>query len=319
YWYVKNFVLFYNPIFPFVFPCKAGLVEACGAGKAGFFEGWMEPITSQTIRRIFYEDLFVKQRNLVYLFVANLILLIFQKSKKIKLASAFIFLAVVAELFILKKFSGFFIRYHQLIQIALMISLVLQVVRPIPRHPLRLKSWSIWIIFSLVLFFFIGRNAYRLIKSTYTPNYLRIYEVKYALGIMDIRDWISFKLPKMSEVIFFCEQPPENKDFVLSRLDPDLIWFTYEGQMRTFMTNCSLGGPSISGTPVEKALDYSIKKQLKYHLVSLNPCTPPDKLEYRNNERDYQRELRRLNNEVVCHSREVYPYIYLFDWQNIKK
>lgn len=316
FWYIKNLILFYNPIYPFVFPCRSGLAEVCGKGSA-FFNGWMQPITLKTFPSIF-SGLMANLRPLGYLFGINLLLLFHQRNKNVFKTTIFILLSVLLEFFLLKNFSGYYARYHQHIQISLFILFVLQVIKPLPdKHNKNL----IFVSFSLILLFLSFRNAFRLLKFTYSGGYLPTNEVNYALGKEDIRNWISLKFPKMKDFIFFCETPPNNQVFKYAWIDPDLVWFEYDGMMRTFMTNCEVFNPPIIGVPITGVETFVLKNKSDFYFPSVHTCVSQEEVKKPNNiyANSNQLYLNELTNKLVCLSQTTeVPYLYHLTWRNLK-
>lgn len=316
FWYIKNLILFYNPIYPFVFPCRAGLAEVCGKGSA-FFNGWMQPINLTTFPIIF-SGLMANLRPLGYLFILNLLLLFRQNNKNILKASLYILLSVSLEFILLKNFSGYYARYHQHIQISLYVLLVLQVVN------IKLGSKQrnlVFTVFSLILFFIAARNIPRFLKNTYSAQYLPSYETNYALGKSDIRQWISLKFPKMKDFIFFCETPPKGEVFKYAWIDPDLIWFEYDGMLRTFMTNCEIFNPPIEGTPISEVYSFILKNKSDFYFPSARTCVPANELKKPNNifTSPHQLYLNQLANKLVCLSQPTdTPYLYHLTWKALK-
>lgn len=317
YWYLKNLILFYNPIYPFVFPCKQGLAEVCGKGS-GFFAGWMQPINRQTLPAIF-SGLMANARPLTILFITNLLLLLFQKNKRILVSALFIIFAVILEFILLKNFSGYYARYHQHIQISLFLLFVLQVVKP--TRIKKIKNF-IFILFSLMLFYIAFRNAYRMLKFTYSIYYLPASETSYALGKMNIRQWISLKFPKMKDFLFFCENPPNNEVFKYAWIDPDLIWFEYDGMLRTFMTNCAIESPPIEGVPLDMVSSFLRENRSDFYFPSIHTCVTTSELKKPNNPfaNPQQIYLNKLTNKLVCLAQPTeVPYLYHLTWQNLGK
>jgi hypothetical protein len=313
YWYMKNLVLFGNPIYPFIFPCYGQLAQPCQTG-ASFFEGWMQPIDLQNARSIF-SALMAGSKGLAGLFIVNLLLLIYQKKAKIKKIVLFILLATFIELFIMSRLSGFYIRYHQHLQMILFILLISQL-------NISLKSFKkpqvLFTIFSAILIAYTTRQIYRTLRFSYSTHYIPSNEVKYALGKEDIYDWIDLKFPRVNKILLHCENPPNSQIVNFSQLDPDLIWFEYDGMMRTFMTNCTYTGRGVDGQPVETAVQYAIDNQYQFIFPSINPCTEPESIRTLGYENENQMYLRKLTNEFVCVSKEILPSLYEFNWQDLK-
>ena len=312
FWYLKNLYLFHNPIYPFLFPCKQGLAEICPASSS-FFAGWTQPINLKELPSIF-NALMVGQKYLAALFVANIILLPFQKNKKLKIIIISILAATSIEFLVMKYLSGFYIRYFQHVQILLLLTTVIQLPSLKVKHTFK----SPFIIYGLCLGLFILITGYKTLRYYYyQSSYIQAYEVQYARRKFSLDDWITLKFPRMKNFIYLCSSPPGNVDYEYAWIDPDLIWFEYDGMSRVFMTNCTNIGAPLNGVPVGQVVKYARENNIVFNFPSVNPCVEPDKIRTLGYENENQIYLRQLNNEIVCHSKETAPYVYSFDYRNL--
>lgn len=161
---------------------------------------------------------------------------------------------------------------------------------------------------------------------TYTVNYvnslkfLNWNEINYAIGKIDIYDWIESSFPRMSYTIKWCEMRDGDEIKKLARFDPDLIWFEHDGLKRAFMLNCDYINPPLYSSDISNLMAIAKEQKLKFYISSYSRCLPgSDVVKVHPTERDDMFLLRRINNEIICNAKEVEPYLYYFDYENIKK
>jgi hypothetical protein len=130
-------------------------------------------------------------------------------------------------------------------------------------------------------------------------------EAKYALRQIGIYQWIEEYFPLTKDIIFWCEK--QEKPVELVSFDPQIIWNSYEGLSRVFLTNCSY----VNIGSLNKTYEYLKEESLL--LVSIAPCDPnikvgnkvelgPDVMEY----------FKLVNNNYICNSKEIIPGLYLY-------
>jgi hypothetical protein len=313
YWYIKNFIAYGNPIFPFLFPCKGSFNFQC-ADTGSFFGDWTMKVTFsnayQILSLIFNKNVFLRVSVVILPFFVFL-----GKNRKIKLLTVLLVAPVLLELVVLKYFSGFYIRYHQHLQFYLMLALVIQFANVFPNSDR--KNLSRLILSGLI----ITCAATYLYSVRYfnSLNFLNWYEIGYATGSVDIYDWVRWRFPTMDHTLKWCENPPGEKITKLARFDPDLIWYDYEGLMRSFLTNCIYVNPPLEGVEIGNVLDTAMDEKLNFYIASSSKCQTNEEViaDRKPYEDDYKFYLRQLNNEIICNSTEVVPYLYSFDYENL--
>ncbi len=313
YWYVKNFVYYGNPIFPFIFPCPWGShIEVCPA-TSSFFGDWTTKINLINTYTII-SQLFVRNyvlQGLIFVFPFLALLLKDKKTKAIAIAS---FAIVLLELLILKFFSGFYIRYHQHMQLYLLLGIVIVLTS-------KYKNWFISLLSKGILLILVISSLYLYSYTVRHVNSLRFLnwnEINYSIGRINIYDWIDIHFPRMKYTIKFCENPPDGKVIPLARFDPDLIWFDYDGLKRSFITNCEYINPPLDWKDIDGVLKTAKQEKLKFWIASANKCIPDKDVKKRfPYERDDMTEMRKLNNRIVCNSEEIEPYLYYFDYTKV--
>jgi len=312
YWYIKNFILYGNPIFPFIFNCWGTHVEVCPA-LGGFFGDWTTKINIQNIPLIL-KSLLAKNYILQIMAGVSPLFLLFANNKKSKFIALMVFVAVALELLILKYFSGFYVRYQQHLQLYLILSTIISLTSDYKNtivFALSRVALAMILLSSVYTYFYVVRN-------TNSLRFLNWDEINYSLGKADIYQWIDQKFPTMNNVIKWCEESPDGKVRQLARFDPDLIWFDHEGLMRSFTTNCEYVNPPLHGILPEKVAKVAVNQKLQFWIASTNKCMPFDKvLPKYTYERPDMLELRKLNNAIICNSQEVSPNLYYFDYENV--
>jgi hypothetical protein len=313
YWYIKNLIIYGNPIYPFIFPCRGEYAVDCQTGGS-FFGTWTMKVTFSNAYKIlsllFNKNIFLRIAVLLVPVLAFL-----GRSKKIRLLTVLLVTPVLLELLILKYFSGFYIRYHQHMQLYLMIALVIQFSYAFPTKDRRNLSK---LILTGVIITCLSTYLYT-IKYVNSLKFLNFYEIGYATGSVSIYDWTRWKFPTMDYTLRWCEEPPIENVKSFARFDPDLTWFDYEGKVRVFLTNCKYVNPPLHGVDVDKVIKVAKEKELKFLISSTSKCQSYDEMvgDRKSYEDDYKFYLRELNNEIVCNSEEKIPYLFYFDYEKV--
>ncbi len=313
YWYVKNFIWFGNPIFPFIFHCWGNHIEICPA-TGSFFGDWTTKVIFSNVP-VILKELFPKNGILQLLVIISPLVALFSLKRKTKLVSFFVTVAILLEFVLLKYFSGFYIRYHQHMQLYLLIGLVLTITSS---YRNKFISLIVRILLVLIIVSSIYLYLYA-IRNTNSLRFLNWNEINYSIGKMNIYEWVNFYLPKMNDVVTWCENPPKG-EYKLARFDPDLIWFDYDGYMRSFITNCDYINPPLEGSKLSDILQTAKDQKMRFWITSTNACLPQDKVGPKHpNERPDMIELRKLNNIIICNSKEVKRNLYYFDYSILNK
>jgi len=165
----------------------------------------------------------------------------------------------------------------------------------------------VYYIFTVILVIFTLSNSATHIKSFYEieKGFKQENEAKYALRQIDIYQWIEEYFPLTKDVIFWCEK--QEKPVELVSFDPQIIWNSYEGLSRVFLTNCNYANIG----SLNKSSEYLKKETLL--LVSITPCDPNIKVG--NNvelELDVMEYFKLVNNNYICNSKEIIPGLYLY-------
>ncbi len=297
FWYVKNLIYTGNPIYPFIFGCRGA---EC-VGNSSFFGDWTTKVSLANLDLII-NDLLVGNRKLGMALVISLVLALVSRDTRLRRVNLVLAVGVMGELVLMKYMSGFLLRYFWHLQFAVLLFMVLQTVTgDNDRKVVR------WAKLGLLAFFvlFASVNFWRGIRFALAADRLPRAELAYALGKTDIYAWVDSHFPQMNQVIKWCDQQPGQVK--LYRVDPDLIWFDYEGMMRVFMTNCQMAdlGADLA----------SVKDNYRepFWFASLNPCVAPDQVKYLGHETPWQKQLRQANNQMVCSFTPVLPGLYRYN------
>lgn len=311
YWYLKNLFAYGNPIYPFLLPCLR-YAQYCQTQAVNFF-AWTTPITLRNIPGIVKELLPANFPLQVALFVSP-ILAFFNRNPKTKIFSLILTLTIVLEFILLKQFSGFYPRYQQHLQLLMLLLITIQVSNRYRSAFLRLISGTFYLlVFGYVLASFVSTVIY-----TNSLKFVNWTEINYARGKISVYGWVDQRFPKVRAGIDWCENPPGGKPLALARYDPDMIWYEYDGFMRSFMTNCYFENPPLDGLPVENVLSVAKEKKLRFWTITPNRCLPQAEVKkHLDYEGEHQLYLRQLNNVIVCHSQEVKPNLYYFDYATL--
>lgn len=312
YWYIKNFVYFGNPIFPFIFNCWGNHVEPCPQ-SGGFFGDWTTKVNLSNAPLIL-SQLFAKSRWIHLLVLITPLMSIFIKHKRIRFIAWLMFATVALEFVILKYFSGFYVRYHQHMQLYLLLGIVITLTQSMNKIVVKRAA----LIFSAILLLSSSGLYLYTVRFSNSLRFLNWNEVNYSLGRMNINDWVNFYFPRMKETIRWCEET--NGDVVkkLARFDPDLIWFDYDGLMRVFLVNCAYINPPIEGVTLDNVVPLAVANKETFFMASPSKCIPDkDVVKKFSYETDDKYELRKLNNKILCNSKEILPNLYYFDYQSV--
>lgn len=312
YWYLKNFIWYGNPIFPFIFKCWGSHIETCPQ-MGGFFGTWTTQITFNNLYLIL-SQLFVKNK-ILHLLVAMIPLFCFYiKDFKTKIITFFMFACVLIELLLLKYFSGFYIRYQQHLQLYLLMSIVIMLTSELTNKTVQFISK---IMMALLILVTISLYIYNITYFN-SLKFLTWEEINYSIGRINIYNWIDNKFPAMKYTIKWCENSDNGKSKKLARFDPDLIWFDYDGLKRVFILNCDYINPPLYDQDIKKIIPSAIENKLQFYIASKGRCISDDNVvKLHPTERDDMLYLRKINNKIICNSKEIEPNLYYFDYTKL--
>lgn len=314
YWYIKNLVIYGNPTYPFIFPCTRYASEWCGA-TSNFFGNWTTKVTWENLKPIM--DSMFPRNILLQLVILTLPVFVFlNKNRKTKIVSSVIMSAVILEFVIFKFVSGFYVRYHQHIQLWLLLLVAIQLANKYSNSYRKILTSLIY--FVLMISFIV--SFVNTVKHTNSLKFLNWQEINYSVGKINIYDWIDWKFPEMKSVISWCENSPDGEKQRLARFDPDMIWYTYGGFMRSFMTNCYYANPPLEGVPLEKVLDVSKEKEMQFWIGTPKECVADEEVKPTRPGVEDERKMysRRLNNIIICNSEQITKSLYYFDYQKLE-
>lgn len=308
YWYIKNFLMSGNPIYPFFFRCLHSWKCATGFG---FFSGWAIPLDWQHFPLI--KDIIFQSSNVFfYSVILSLILAIVGsrifKIKLIQIISLLITLSVITEILLSNKTSGFELRYyyHWVLLIPLVLVLPFAILIKFKTSLIYLKS-TLFIVFLFILFSTAGPVAYRNIKRLYEGDFVYGYVRNYATGRIGLNQWIDYYYPQMNDFIKWCGKKGPHKDVLV--IDPGLIWISSEEYMRVFMVNCSLITNVIDDYTNPEIISSIKNNHPNAYIVSLERCEK-NKSYKGSNPDPYIVSRYKANKEVICKSEEIFKNLY---------
>ena len=303
YWYVKNVIYRGNPIYPFIFPCRQG---EC-VGNSGFFGTWTEKISPKSTLYII-NLLLVESRKLDVVFIFALLIAFFSRSRNLKYFNLVFLGTIVIEFIIFKYFSGFYLRYHWHLQFALLLIIILQSFVD-KKDYMAVKILKYALLMFLIVF--VSLRTFRSYRFAYYPDKLPRPGLDYALGKTSLNDWIEVNFPRMSGVIKWCDSQTGDKPVDLITVDPDIVWYEYEGLIRIFMTNCQIINMVSNLKSPEDAYDILVTRfpEPRWY-VSLNKCRQEKDIIRKPYYDDHRFQLQLINNYIVCRLTEKIPHLY---------
>lgn len=313
YWYIKNIVIYGNPVYPFFFPCWGRYAQDCIQGSF-FFGTWTTPINFNTF--YFVIKTLLPQNIILYVALAlSPFLLLLYSDKKSRILLLLFSLSFGIELLIMKYFSGFDGRYQQYLMITLI--LVITLFFSIKPKLLIIKMVQLVLLFVLIMscVFFYLKNA----RDLNSLRYVNWQEINYSLGKENIYDWIKFKLPDVAEATIYCDNP-SGGPLNLVIFDPDMIWFTYNGLNRVYLLGCyTYNPPGISLSDWGNFVAVAKEKKLQFWTISNNSCVADDKVTpgMEKTKSDSKFFWRQVNNSIVCNSIPVVKDLYYFDYKKL--
>lgn len=167
-------------------------------------------------------------------------------------------------------------------------------------------KYFIVLIYTIVVSGLVIKNAFVFVDKFYTVDilYRQQNELKYFLQEMNIYEWTSEYLPNTFDVIRWCDNQASPVELV--SFDPEIIWMTYEGLSRVFLTNCHYANID----PVSKSYDYFDREELL--LVSVSKCDPQLVDDKPDPKTEIIKYFKIINNTYICKSKEIVPNLYLY-------
>lgn len=293
YWYLKNWWVTGNPIYPFLFGCKD---DSCNQDQNFFW--WAVPFTTSNIPKIL-STVTVGPSALLPLLASITAVGLLLASSITRKAMVYLLAILSLDWFLASRTSGFEARYFfhwrfiALTIVALSAhSIILQ---PIKR--LNLKFLLVFLSIGVLVILSAAAIKLRTVYQNYLPGGAYHLEAKFAFGRANIVDWLSTVLPQTNQVVTWCDSQSDNP--TLAIMDPDLLWYSPEAQFHIFLTRCRHGG--------------SIRKDRPTYLVSLDDCQQRGKIPPRfwiETEEQYQMRLE--NHEIVCGSSMIVKNLYKY-------
>ncbi|MEN8253406.1 MAG: hypothetical protein ABFQ62_03470 [Patescibacteria group bacterium] len=311
FWYAKNALLTWNPLYPFVFNCKQDLV--CSMGQ-DFLSGFTLAFSWENRQEII-NSVFQKEQAVFHLTVLSLIataLLGFMtKNKYVKKINSLLIILISLEILIAFKITGFHSRYysHWNLLVPIALSLPWFVLGQINKFKKDKAKYYASIFFVIVL----AWSQYSVVKPVLVKQLEDFNKheavpteiLAYAKGQIDIYDWTRNSFPDYYPAIHWCGEKREKT--ILLMTDPELIWWSGNGLARAFFVYCKFDADLIGHDNSRE--EEKIKKYIQdeAYLTSLVPCD--ENLENKYTDKKH-REYFKLNQELICQSEEIVPGIY---------
>lgn len=318
YWYIKNYFVTGNPIYPFLFACKNNI--SC-AVKSEFFSGWRVALDINNFETI-KNELFQNNNNLFIAMLVSLLLgLVFSfltKNKILKILSLIIPLTISIEIIISRPISGFLLRYyyHWVILIPLALSLPFVALQKIK------KPFYAISVFALIIYcFFLLQTTLPMVLQTIprinTGYYIQGDEriKKYAERQIPTEEWVEFAFPKMGSIAKWCGVNKPRVNIYYS--DPKIIWFNgYEGGIFIYLVNCDIINIGIlsDDNNADSFISSTGKTNPVIYYMSVEKCNPIDPPKYDDPEVKKQYEA---NQRLVCRGEEILKNLYIIPTDTI--
>lgn len=318
YWYIKNYLVSGNPIYPFLFHCWKGVLH-CGV-KNDFFASWTIALAPQNYQ-VIIESIF-QHYSLYVATVFGLTLALFGsiilKKWSLFILSLFLPLTIIVEVFISAGVSGFELRYfsHWLFFVPLLLALPFHLFSLLRQKGIETFSRVTLVIcvflFSGVLLF----QAYPLMVT----NIININKLErltdndrwFARGKMSFEQWIDPVMPHMHPLISWCGEKRVTP-IQLFTADPKLLYWT-EGLMKIYLVNCQLNYiKDIWNHPPEE-IPHQVDKFLAEHpgVLVVSALTCEESLHSGSFPNPFMNKYIIVNRELICRGKEIRPRVYSF-------
>lgn len=317
YWYVKNQLLHGSLVYPFFpFGCKT---DKCAEFLEKFKRTWQGTSASFEIisTQIFSKISLFPTSLLIIAILATIVIIWLNRKQRNIILSLGLGIVLTLDIIVSSQVFVYIARYyyHWFFIFLILIFLGLSSVLYPKKHKLThlfTKLTSMIIIISILVSTSI--LTMRLFTTYKQPKFRN--ELDFSLGRLSLNEWLPTILPKTTSVIHWCN---DREDTIrLSVLDPDIIWYKFEGRYAVFVQNCEIGQGPANGLPLDQAIEILKKDKAIVHTLSLSPCLPEPIEKGHPLEDESKLYMRQLNNKVVCSSTEILPNLYYFDWENVK-
>ncbi len=291
YWYLKNFLLTKNPLYPFYLPCQ---IEKCMELSQDIT--WGHPLDFK-VWAVMFEDIFWGNFLLLGLFFFSFVVGLLNSSDKIRKIALFLLILSILELlslFFIQK--AFFVRYvvYWWFYISFAISLTL-------------TKWTKPKILKIISFLVILSVVISTIFAIYDSKRMRSVDIRYAARRMSIEEWNHYYFPEMHKVVSWCGEKRSMTDLYI--LDPGLIWDSGESLFRGLLINCNLKLIPFKDKTKEEMIDYVKNLKGEVYIATIFECGRtdypgygPDKL---------TKALNEANQNLICQSKKVVDHLYV--------
>jgi hypothetical protein len=298
YWYIKNFIVYGNPIYPFLFKCWGKYnTDYCGKGSS-FFGEWTTPIRFDTFFSVINE-LIPGNVMLFITIAASLAILFVYANKKIKLVLTMITASFLLEMLVLKYSSGFYLRYQQHMLFFLILPIILIASINFKNRILKIVQYSIIALIVISSSFSYLDNIRHMGSGP--------AEKEYFLGKINIYGWVDKNLPKLSETVKWCDNSNITAKPITSFDESVAAHY-----IRPFLMNCYWIEPELSVGNWEDVVELAKDRKYDFWTITSKKCMPKGTEVF-----DPQLPLDKLNNAIICNSEQVLGTLYHFDYKKL--
>jgi hypothetical protein len=300
YWYIKNYLISGNPIYPFIFPCKNDFT--CSQ-SSDFFLGWAKNLDFEIFKSTVFQNSELLYKTTLSALIATILLSPLIKNVYPRTLSIMISIGVFFEFVIVRNYLGFLPRYfgHWQLMVPLALSLPFSFTRSN-------KTGSVLSMLTALTFIYLVYQsawgfATGFIDKAREVDYIDAETRSYSRNRISLDRWLILNFPKTHDLIKWCGEKGEMKTLLVA--DPYFIWTSHEGLMRAFLVNCHLTYLALPNDLNIGNFTHDIEANFNNsYLVSLVPCE--NGLQIKFNDPQAQTNYY-LNQNLVCGNKLASP------------
>lgn len=324
YWYIKNFFISADPVFPLLSVCKQGI--SCNRLDA-LFGSDDQLFFNQKNFGLIRDIVFLGRQSFFLVFVTSFSLIFLAgfiaKKKSMQFLTGFLLISLLLEIVFSTKFLKFEIRYfyHWVFLIALVASLPFGMYSSLAgiRRGIFLGGLT---IYSLMFLYAFRTIFYRNVGEMYGNIFANAkvgeftsgraqYDnvTRYATGRVTIYQWVDQLFPQTSHIVRWCDT--SSNAMTLLIIDPAFLINSFEGLSRMYFVGCSVEAISPASQVSLDAQSRMVRDAYRgRYLVSLTGCNRDKQNLFLG---ENQRRMHLLNQSVVCQSKPVMKHVYVVD------
>lgn len=311
YWYIKNYIVFGNPFFPFIFDCKGQFAGICESGRH-VMDNWTYPVTPTNMKLILGSLLISKFFSILIFLIALFVL--FNKEKHLRNVSLVLFAMIGIELIMINYSSGYMPRFYTHLRIFIILFALIQLVG-------NFRGRITKLIVNILTVLLVSFTLYKYTSVVLYVNsfdFITKSQIKYSVRLLDLYQWVDERFPITSGVIRWCDNQRGNT-VNLGQIDPQVIWYDYQGLIRVYMTHCSLFSSGLRDLSPGNLNEEVINRKTQLYLVSISECMSNEEIDKKYSDKtEGVKKLALLNNSVVCQSEKISTGLYYFDYTKLE-